>query len=217
MGNETIVSKRKKVTSTEQERRNRNKNIIPAMKKLKKETTKNKNKYNKEVKIAEEKRFKQLVNKVVNNEITSTEAAKKMAGEKYYKGLYGEDKFIKNVLNIKKNKPPKALIMKEVKPNLKKRNKNITKSQQKTIDQAAPVIDRIVEGDKRKVRLAPKPEELKVNKKMSGGLVGGQAKLDMNKDGMITGQDFKMMPKKYGGKITYRMSGGKVIGAGYDD
>ena len=50
-----------------------------------------------------------------------------------------------------------------------------------------------------------------------GGLVGGQAKLDMNKDGMITGQDFKMMPKKYGGKITYRMSGGKVTGAGYDD
>ena len=25
------------------------------------------------------------------------------------------------------------------------------------------------------------------------------------------------LPKKYGGKITYRMSGGKVIGAGYDD
>jgi len=50
-----------------------------------------------------------------------------------------------------------------------------------------------------------------------GGLVGGQPKLDMNKDGMITGQDFKMMPKKYGGKITYRMSGGKVTGAGYDD
>ena len=50
-----------------------------------------------------------------------------------------------------------------------------------------------------------------------GGLVGGQTKLDMNKDGMITGQDFKMMPKKYGGKITYRMSGGKVASAGYDD
>ena len=51
-----------------------------------------------------------------------------------------------------------------------------------------------------------------------GGLVGGQPKLDMNKDGMITGQDFKLMAKKkYGGKITYRMSGGKVTGAGYDD
>jgi hypothetical protein len=53
--------------------------------------------------------------------------------------------------------------------------------------------------------------------RQEGGLVGGQTKLDMNKDGMITGQDFKMMPKKYGGKITYRMSGGKVASAGYDD
>ena len=136
MGNETIVSKRKKVTSTEQERIDRNKAIIPAMKKLKKEITKNKNKYNKKVKIAEEKRFKQLLNKVLNNEITSTERAKKRAGEGYYKGLYGEDKFNEDVLNVKKNKPPRALIMKEVKPNLKKRNKNITKPQQKTIDQA---------------------------------------------------------------------------------
>ena len=59
-------------------------------------------------------------------------------------------------------------------------------------------------------------EKYRIAKK-GGGLVGGQAKLDMNKDGMITGQDFKMMPKKYGGKITYRMSGGKVTGAGYDD
>jgi len=46
-----------------------------------------------------------------------------------------------------------------------------------------------------------------------GGLVGGQTKLDMNKDGMITGQDFKMMPKKYGGKIKNRNMGG-VIGGG---
>ena len=105
----------------------------------------------------------------------------------------------------------------QAKKALEKRNTNITKSQQKTIDQAAPVINRIIKGDKRKIKLAPKPEKPKVIKKMGGGLVGGQAKLDMNKDGMITGQDFKMMPKKYGGKITYRMSGGKVIGAGYDD
>ena len=37
-----------------------------------------------------------------------------------------------------------------------------------------------------------------------GGLVGGQTKLDMNKDGMITKQDFKMMPKNK------KMGGGKV-------
>jgi len=70
------------------------------------------------------------------------------------------------------------------------------------------------EGDE-KYRIAKKGGGM-IYKDM-GGLVGGQAKLDMNKDGMITGQDFKMMPKKYGGKITYRMSGGKVTGAGYDD
>jgi len=49
-----------------------------------------------------------------------------------------------------------------------------------------------------------------------GGLVGGQTKLDMNKDGKITGQDFKMMPKKYGGKITYRMNGGQVVAGSYE-
>ena len=49
-----------------------------------------------------------------------------------------------------------------------------------------------------------------------GGLVGGQTKLDMNKDGKITGQDFKMMPKKHGGKITYRMSGGQVVAGSYE-
>ena len=49
-----------------------------------------------------------------------------------------------------------------------------------------------------------------------GGLVGGQTKLDMNKDGMITGQDFKMMTKKHGGKITYRMNGGPVVAGSYE-
>ena len=30
----------------------------------------------------------------------------------------------------------------------------------------------------------------------AGGLVGGQKKLDLNKDGKITGADFKMLRKK---------------------
>ena len=94
---------------------------------------------------------------------------------------------------------------------------SMTKQEKDAVKKAAPTIKRIIEGDKRKIKLAPKPEKPKVIKKMGGGLVGGQTKLDMNKDGMITGQDFKMMPKKYGGKITYRMSGGKVASAGYDD
>jgi hypothetical protein len=43
-----------------------------------------------------------------------------------------------------------------------------------------------------------------------GGLVGGQHKLDKNKDGKISGADFKMM--KYGGKVTKMRNGGKVGG-----
>ena len=85
-------------------------------------------------------------------------------------------------------------------------------------------VDKLDKEKKKKKISGPKPKKPKISKKGGGmiykdmgGLVGGQTKLDMNKDGMITGQDFKMMPKKYGGKITYRMSGGKVASAGYDD
>ena len=54
---------------------------------------------------------------------------------------------------------------------------------------------------------------------MGGGMVGGQKKLDVNKDGMITGADFEMMGanrKKNGGKISYKMAGGKVVDSSYD-
>jgi hypothetical protein len=52
-----------------------------------------------------------------------------------------------------------------------------------------------------------------------GGLIGGQKKLDANKDGKISGADFEMMGanrKKYGGKITYKMAGGQVVDSSYD-
>ena len=52
-----------------------------------------------------------------------------------------------------------------------------------------------------------------------GGLIGGQKKLDANKDGKISGVDFEMMGanrKKYGGKITYKMAGGQVVDSSYD-
>ena len=58
-----------------------------------------------------------------------------------------------------------------------------------------------------------------VKKKANGSLVGGQKKLDVNRDGKITGSDFEMLKmnkKKYGGKISYRMKGGQVVDAGYD-
>tara|TARA_Y100000361_G_scaffold146190_1_gene156338 strand:+ start:410 stop:799 length:390 start_codon:yes stop_codon:yes gene_type:complete len=46
-------------------------------------------------------------------------------------------------------------------------------------------------------------EKLKSKRKASGGLVGGQKKLDKNKDGKISGADFAMMRKNYayGGRV----------------
>ena len=58
-----------------------------------------------------------------------------------------------------------------------------------------------------------------LNKMAGGGLIGGQKKLDANKDGKISGADFEMMganTKKYGGKITYKMAGGQVVDSRYD-
>ena len=47
-------------------------------------------------------------------------------------------------------------------------------------------------------------------KMKGGGLVGGQHKLDKNKDGKISGADFKMM--EYGGEVKKMKYGGKVGG-----
>ena len=52
-----------------------------------------------------------------------------------------------------------------------------------------------------------RPEEMR-----EGGLIGGQKKLDKNKDGKISGADFKMMKK--GGKVKKMMSGGQVCRGG---
>jgi len=52
-----------------------------------------------------------------------------------------------------------------------------------------------------------------VKKMKDGGLVGGQVKLDKNKDGKVSGADFKMMEK--GGAVKKMKSGGAVCrGAG---
>ena len=58
-----------------------------------------------------------------------------------------------------------------------------------------------------------------LDKMAGGGLIGGQKKLDANKDGEISGADFKIMGanrKKYGGKISYKMAGGQVVDSSYD-
>ena len=67
--------------------------------------------------------------------------------------------------------------------------------------------------------LQQKRDEIKSKLKKEDFLVGGQAKIDANKDGKISGVDFEMMGanrKKYGGKITYKMAGGKVVDSRYD-
>lgn len=58
--------------------------------------------------------------------------------------------------------------------------------------------------EKAKKRRARKPV-----KKKSGGLIGGQKKLDKNKDGKISGEDFKMM--NHGG-VVMPGRGGKFKG-----
>ena len=50
----------------------------------------------------------------------------------------------------------------------------------------------------------------KVQKMKDGGLVGGQVKLDKNKDGKISGADFKMMEK--GGAVRKKKSKSKKTG-----
>mgnify|MGYP003122738669 FL=1 len=60
-----------------------------------------------------------------------------------------------------------------------------------------------------------------LNKRKTGGkLVGNQNKLDANNDGKISGTDFEILRKtkgkKYGGKITYKMTGGQVVDSSYD-
>jgi hypothetical protein len=62
----------------------------------------------------------------------------------------------------------------------------------------------------------------KVEKQNKKALTENQKKLDANNDGKITGADFEILrknpdaKKKYGGKITYRMTGGQVVDSTYD-
>lgn len=57
-----------------------------------------------------------------------------------------------------------------------------------------------------------KPVELK-----TGGLTGGQVKLDKNKDGKISGEDFKMMKKVAGGAAIKGMGAARTSGMGLQD
>ena len=58
--------------------------------------------------------------------------------------------------------------------------------------------------------LSPAAMLMRALKKQGGEIKGGQKKLDMNKDGKISGEDFKMMKKSGGGLI--RGTGAAVKG-----
>ena len=119
-----------------------------------------------------------------------------------------------------------------------------TQEIKKNIDKAARRANQRVAGANTKPKTKPKPKvptikakgEMKRRPTMEeqleaagvgidytqmnvGGLIGGQKKLDANKDGKISGADFEMMGanrKKYGGKISYKMAGGQVVDSSYD-
>ena len=61
--------------------------------------------------------------------------------------------------------------------------------------------------------LSPAAMLMRALKKQGGEIKGGQKKLDMNKDGKISGEDFKMMKKSGGGLI--RGTGAAVRGKNF--
>jgi|TARA_R100000149_G_C5741196_1_gene55193 hypothetical protein len=80
---------------------------------------------------------------------------------------------------------------------------------------------------RKKIRVGRKDKPTKtelesefLNKRTGGKLVGNQDKLDANNDGKISRTDFEILRKtkgkKYGGKITYKMTGGQVVDSSYD-
>ena len=65
---------------------------------------------------------------------------------------------------------------------------------------------------KRLLESAEVKMKTKVERKKAGGLVGNQYKLDKNKDGKISGEDFRMMA--YGGPVKKMSRGGRAAIAG---
>ena len=127
----------------------------------------------------------------------------------------------------RKNRLTKALREREERVAQRKMDKNKPRPAKKPAPPKVPTIS----GPKAKPARRPTMQEQRdagasvivdyeqLNKMSEGGLIGGQKKLDANKDGKISGADFEMMGanrKKYGGKITYKMAGGQVVDSSYD-
>jgi len=95
--------------------------------------------------------------------------------------------------------------------------KKITPAKQKAINKAAPVIKKITKGYKKgsPVKFAPKPEK-PIKPKAHGGMTHqGLYPAEEARSGTMSQTKRKKYMKK-GGVITYRMTGGQVVDAGYD-
>ena len=98
--------------------------------------------------------------------------------------------------------------------NKKPTGKKITPAQQRSIDQAAPVIKRIVKGDKRKVKLAPKPEKPIIPKRGGGMTRQGLYPAEEARSGTMSEDERRryMTMGKKGGGIVYRNMGRAIGG-----
>jgi len=98
--------------------------------------------------------------------------------------------------------------------NKKPTGKKITPAQQKNINKAASVIKRIVEGDKRKVNLAPKPEKPIIPKRGGGMTRQGLYPAEEARSGTMSEDERRryMTMGKKGGGIVYRNMGRAIGG-----
>lgn len=102
--------------------------------------------------------------------------------------------------SIKKSIRPKSRPDRSIKPKIRPDRSGETVKRANRLKQ---LIEKEAEGLRDKTPIKP------IEKK-DGGLVGGQYKLDKNKDGKISGEDFRMM--EYGGAVKKMRYGGKVGG-----
>ena len=197
-----IPSRKGKVTTTEEIRRMRNKNIVPDMRAMRtRKGSRNSdgklylNSFHPSVTKNELKRFNKMFSQGTGAGSASNTLSERQEHNAYY--------MMKKKFVNPKDGSPDNLTNKEIKDIIYRKGqtgvrvnpvpKKITSAKQKTINQAAPVIKRIVEGNKPKVKFTSKPE-----KPLSPAAKRKQ---------------IKKQSKKYGGKIKNRNMGG-VIGGG---
>ena len=110
--------------------------------------------------------------------------------------------------------------MKEIRAKNKKAKTKVEK-QQKTVEtKVEEAMENVGSGiEPSETTLKQKEYYRDLNKKIQDAEKSVSGKQFKKHGGKITGTDFEMLKmnkKKYGGKITYRMTGGQVVDSGYD-